>query len=214
MDAVLVPVKQLDAAKLRLDPALGPAGRRRLALAMLDDVLAAAAPWPLRVLVTPDTQVATVAEAAGWHVLRDPGWGLNDALAAGTAVAVEAGATALVILPFDVPLVTPADLEALFAARAPVVVARSDDGGTGALLRRPPRVIATAFGEASAAAHAAAAEAVGVEVETLRLPGLALDIDDVDDLRQLAASPSQGASARVARDLLSGGVRLHERNSP
>lgn len=207
MDAVLVPVKQLDAAKLRLDAALGAAGRRRLALAMLGDVLAAAAPWPLRVLVTPDSEVVGVAEAAGWHVLHDPGWALNDALAAGTAAAVEWGASALVILPFDVPLVTPADLETLFAARAPVVVARSDDGGTGALLRRPPRVIATQFGEASAAAHAAAAEAAGVEVETLRLPGLALDIDDLDDLRQLAASPSQGASARVARELLPGALR-------
>ncbi|HEU5002270.1 MAG TPA: 2-phospho-L-lactate guanylyltransferase [Actinomycetota bacterium] len=206
MDAVLVPVKHLDASKLRLDPALGAWGRRRLALAMLGDVLRAAAPWPMRVLVTPDAVVADVARTAGWQVLHDPGRGLNAALWAGTALAVEQGASALAVLPFDVPLVSPADLEALFAARASVVVVPSEDGGTGALLRRPAQVIATRFGEASAAAHTAAAQAAGVAVETLHLAGLALDIDDLDDLRRLAASPSEAASARVARELLSAGA--------
>ena len=50
---------------------------------------------------------------------------------------------------FDVqtfPLVTGQELAALFATDADVVVARSDDGGTSGLLRRPPGAIAARFG--------------------------------------------------------------------
>lgn len=202
MEAILIPVKHLDTAKLRLDGALGAAGRRQLARALLSDVLAAASLWPLRLLVTADAEVASTGRAAGWRAVEDPGTGLNGALAAGTQVAMDLGATALVVLPFDVPLVTAADLEALFAATAAVVVAPSADGGTGALMRRPPDVVRTQFGAFSAAAHEAGARAAGVAVTTMHREGLGLDIDDLDDLRLLAASASDGASARAARELL------------
>src|SRR2546427_201676 len=58
MEAILIPVKRFDEAKLRLAGVLGPGARRRLALSMLGDVLAAAAGWPLRVLVTSDADAA------------------------------------------------------------------------------------------------------------------------------------------------------------
>lgn len=202
MEAILVPVKRLEDAKRRLAPALRPEERHRLALTLLHDVLAAAAGWPLRLLVTSDAEAATLASRAGWQVVGDPGDGLNAALAAGTRQAVELGADALLVLPFDVPLATPEDLRLLFAISAQVVVARSDDGGTTGLLRRPPAGMATAFGPDSAAGHLAAAAAAGLHAEVVDSPGLALDIDNLDDLRRLAGSPGAAASAQVARELL------------
>lgn len=199
-EAILVPVKRLADAKQRLS--LGAEARRALSLAMLTDVLGAAAPWPLRIVVTADPSVAGTAAAAGWVVVDDPGTELNGAVEAGTLAAAERGAAALLVLPFDVPLVSADDLAALFAEDAEVVVCRSDDGGTTGLLRRPPTVVPTAFGPASAARHAATGRAAGLRVSEIRLPGLALDVDDLDDLRLLAATPSRSSAAVLARQLL------------
>jgi 2-phospho-L-lactate guanylyltransferase len=202
VEAILIPVKRLPESKLRLAGVLGPAQRRRLALSMLSDVLLAAAGWPLRVVVTSDPDAASMARSVGWSIVPDPGSGLNDAVAEGTSVTATAGATALLVLPFDVPLVTSPELEALFAIDADVVVARSDDGGTSGLLRRPPGAITARFGPDSASSHAGAAGIVGLRVESLRLPGLSLDVDDPGDLRRLAASGLDHASVKVARELL------------
>jgi 2-phospho-L-lactate guanylyltransferase len=201
-EAVLIPVKRLDGAKLRLSGPLDAEARRRLALAMLADVLDAAAAWPLRLLVTSDTEVAAAGREAGWSMVDDPGSGLNAAVAAGTRRAVERGAEALLVLPFDVPLVVPGELRTLFAIDADVVVARSDDGGTTGLLRRPPGVIGPLFGPDSARRHVAAAGAAGLRVTETRLPGLVLDIDDLADLERLAGSPSPGRTVALARELL------------
>ena len=143
-----------------------------------------------------------MARAAGWSIVPDPGSGLNDAVAEGTSAGASAGATALLVLPFDVPLVTRRELEALFATDADVVVARSDDGGTSGLLRRPPAAIAARFGPDSARSHAGAAGVAGLRVRSLRLPGLSLDVDEPGDLRRLAASALDHASVKVARELL------------
>src|SRR2546421_11650383 len=198
MEAILIPVKRFDEAKLRLAGVLGPRARRRLALSMLGDVLEAAAAWPLRLLVTSDDDAALAAEAAGWSVVPDPGSGLNAAVTAGTQRAVAEQAGALLVLPFDVPLVTPGELTELFAIDADVIVSRSDDGGTTGLLRRPPGAIDPRFGLASAAAHAEAARRAGLRVRSLRLPGLALDVDDPEDLQRLAVSARPNGSVQGA----------------
>lgn len=202
MEAILIPVKRLSEAKERLAGVLDPPARRRLALAMLGDVLGAAGGWPLRAVVTSDADAASLAIEAGWDVVGDPGTGLNGAVGTGTAALATAGATALLVLPFDVPLVTAGELAALFGSEAEVVVARSDDGGTTGLLRRPPEAIAPSFGPGSADAHARAAAAAGIRFASLRLPGLRLDVDDAGDLRRLAASPARNPSVRLAQELL------------
>jgi 2-phospho-L-lactate guanylyltransferase len=169
---------------------------------MLTDVLGAAEAWPLRMVVTADAAAASVARQAGWAVVADPGSGLNAAIAAGTAKGVAEGATALLVLPSDVPLVNAREIRSVFDADADVAVARSDDGGTTGLLRRPPQVIEATFGPDSASAHLQAGQRAGLRVRSLRLPGLALDVDTLEDLRLLARAQDGASSVKVARDLL------------
>jgi 2-phospho-L-lactate guanylyltransferase len=208
MNLALVPVKRLAAGKSRLAAALGRETTEALTLAMLGDVIDAihASQRADRVVVvTPDPDVGEAARAlrAEARVADDPG--LNAALdAAAGALADPAGA--LLVVLGDVAGATGADLARLFEAleRGPAaVLAPARDGGTAALLRRPPAAIPACFGEGSAKAHRAAAERGGVRFLELPLPSLAIDLDRSDDARALLASdaPAPRTRALLARVL-------------
>lgn len=200
MEAIVIPVKRLEAAKLRLATALEPDGRRHLGLGMLADVLRATEKWSGRFIVTSDVDAEAIGIAFGCQLIPDPG-NLNDAVADGIAAAVEAGAETVLVLPSDVPLVTPDDVSRMFSEDVEVVVAVSPDGGTNALRLRPPGVIRPSFGDESARLHAEAASEAGATVRLLTLDSLRLDVDDPEDLRRLAKSDSARQSVLLARQL-------------
>jgi 2-phospho-L-lactate guanylyltransferase len=201
-----VPVKDLANAKQRLVPVLTPARRRDLARAMLVDVLAAAlgaGPDPVLV-VTPDAEVADAARGAGALVLAEAvKRGHTEAVATAQAHAAREGFERFITVPGDVPLVTPDELRALWAAspagpRAVFVPSRSGFGTNAACLL-PPGLLPLKFGEPSFANHLEAARARGLEPVVLHLPGLALDVDGPEDLVALARSAGGGASVALAR---------------
>jgi 2-phospho-L-lactate/phosphoenolpyruvate guanylyltransferase len=191
----ILPVKALALAKQRLAPVLPPAARRELVLRMFERVLAAVAAvdrlGPILV-VTPDPSVADLAEAQGALVLREArAGGLNAAVRRGLARAAANGAARALVLPADVPLVAPCELNALLGnaaagggARTSLVPA-ADGEGTNAMLLDPPTALAPAFGPGSYVRHLAQALARRLDVEVLHLPGLAADIDRPVDLARL-----------------------------
>lgn len=206
--AAAVPVKRLDRAKARLADALGRAATGRLVLAMLGDVLDGllATPRVARVLVvTADAEVADFARAAGAEVLLREDEGPNAAVAAAEAAlppeSPESPGALLVVLG-DVPGAGPTEIGALAEALdglggRGVVLAPARDGGTSALLRAPAKAIAARFGEGSAAAHRALAKRTDVPLAECALPGLAVDVDTLDDLRALAAGPARAPRTRA-----------------
>ncbi len=122
------------------------------------------------------------------NVILDQGGGLNEAVAIGSRWAVDAGAEALLVLPADLPLLSTTDITDLLAMlplAAGGVVAPSKDGGTGALALRPPQLIQPAFGPQSAARHLERIRATGAEAAELYRSGLALDVDEPEDLALL-----------------------------
>ncbi len=146
----VVPLKALDRAKGRLAGALDPPDRRELTAWMFGRVVAA-----LGAATTVDDVLVVVGDAAGEALaarhgvrsLREPRPGLPQALAA--ADAATAGRPATLVVAADLPLARPEDLDRVCAAgrRDPgpaVVVAPTQDGGTGALYRRPAGVVGTA----------------------------------------------------------------------
>jgi len=178
----IVPLKALDSAKGRLATAVNARGRRRIVDRMLRSVLSACddcASVTDVLVVAGDEPAGRVAAAAGARVLIEPEPGLDAALATANAAASRARVTLVVAA--DLPLATGADLDRVFAAAAVagpvVVVAPTRDGGTGALLRRPPGIIATAYGPGSAAAHLRLAAAAGVPAIRVDVAGLAHDVD-------------------------------------
>lgn len=182
----VVPLRSPGAGKTRLSPTLDTDARAALAGAMLADVVAALRGADLEVVVAAGGPAAAAAASAlQVAAVVDPptARSLDDAVEhARRAVAPD---TALLVVQADLPLLRSADVEALLAAEAPVVLAPTSDGGTSALLRRPSSVIATAYGRRSADRHARLAHAAGVPVAVVDRPGLALDVDRLEDLDAL-----------------------------
>jgi len=112
--------------------------------------------------------------------------GLNAAVAMATAKLRALGVTTLCTLLSDTPLVTAADIEAVFAAlrteRGAVLAPSRDTRGTNIILRQPADVIPTRFGKRSLALHRLECDRVGVPCDLLHLPGPAMDLDEVADL--------------------------------
>jgi 2-phospho-L-lactate guanylyltransferase len=191
----VVPIRGLATAKTRLGPDLGPAARRALVEAMLGRTLIAtrdARSIAGTVVVTKDPEVAGLAQAHRATGLVEHAPDLNAAIVLGRSVAVARGATAVLVLPADIPGVSATAIDALVngaAARGSTAAAAGLVGlvtdrhgrGTNALLISPPGIIEPAFGEDSRAVHRAAAAAA--HAAWLELSGpLALDVDTPADL--------------------------------
>lgn len=200
----LVPLRGLEDAKTRLGAELDPEERLELVIAMASRTLAAtrdAAGIAGTVLVTADPAAAELAAAFGARTIVQRLPGLNAALREARAVAAQLGATAVLVLPIDLPAVSPAALEELLAdgagaleAGRPLVAVVPDRHarGTNALLVSPPTAIEPSFGEGSLAAHTAAAVAAGAVVRQHGGP-LTIDVDTGADLLVAEAAGIAGA---------------------
>ena len=138
----MVPVKGLAAAKTRLSPILSPGERRQLFVLMLEDVLTAlsmARGLAGVMMVTGDSEAMQLAARYGAEVLREEhGNGQSTAIAAAARALCDAGATAMLALPADLPLVTAAEINMLLAAHGPgpavTLAPAADRRGTNGLL--------------------------------------------------------------------------------
>jgi 2-phospho-L-lactate guanylyltransferase len=197
----IVPVGSLDGAKSRLGAVLDAEERLDLTLRLARATIAAAVAAERIdevLVITPDDVVRSLALELGARPILQRDSGLNHGVTAARDDAVAAGAEAILILPIDLPDVTPVAIDAVAATlddpRRPVVAIVPDrhGRGTNALLIAPPNAIDVCFGGDSRRAHAAAALAAGARLVELGGP-LALDVDTPDDL--LLAEPSLRAGA-------------------
>jgi 2-phospho-L-lactate guanylyltransferase len=199
----VIPVGTLEGAKSRLGEVLDPEERRDLVERLLRATVHAAVASPgidETLVVTPDPTVRQIALDAGARAIRQRSQGLNAGLREARDEALAAGATALVVLPVDVPRISVeaigALLEPLREPGRPLVVLVPDrhGRGTNALLLAPPTAIEFCFGGDSRAAHRACA--LDRKVRYVELDGpLALDLDTPDDLLLLERVGSPAAAA-------------------
>jgi 2-phospho-L-lactate guanylyltransferase len=192
---VVLPVKEADLAKTRLEPP-PPLTRAELARAMardtLETVCAAVAP-ALVAVVTSDPAAAASAGHLGARVVPDPGRGLNAAVQAGVAAVTRSGPVPVAVLLGDLPSARPQDLAtALVAASEHPRAVLPDADGTGTVLLTSLRGtdLVPAFGPGSARRHAADARVLELDLPRLRT--------DVDDARALAAVAHLGVGRHTA----------------
>lgn len=210
-----VPFRGPVGSKRRLAGLLDASERERLSLAMLADVLdvlLGADRIERVLLLTPSRDGVKVPAHERLRIMEEPradgGHGgsgnLNAALRHAQRLAQSAGASSLTIVPADLPLLTPSDLDALLDAGDTAACAIAPDRaglGTNALLLTPPTILAPSFGEASFVRHRHLAEAAGLKVPVVERPGLALDLDTPADVAALLAGHHAGRAAALLRAL-------------
>ena len=204
---ILVPIKNTSAAKQRLASVLDQPSRTRLAQAMLHDVLSALHSWEGRAkvgVVTSDPFAIKLAAEYRFEVIPDPdNPGETGAIEMATCMCVERGEDSTLVIPADIPLIQAWELEEILKhapAEGSVLVPAGDGRGTNAAYRRPANLFPLRFGNDSFKPHHAAALAAGKPCVVLKLPGLAVDVDNPADLQQLLSLPGETRAQRLARE--------------
>lgn len=198
----IIPVRGLERAKSRLGGPLDAEERVELVSRLLRRAVTAAVGSTRvagAIVVSSDPAALELARSSGAVPLADLDEGLNPALDLARCEALARGATAIVVLPGDLPWLTRETLDAVLAAAgdawtreaatlgaaagAPLVALVPDRHGTGTnvLILAPPDAVDFAFGVGSRADHAARAEAAGAVYVELGGP-LDVDLDTADDL--------------------------------
>ena len=183
---IVIPCKSLHMGKSRLSGCLDGRARRELCRKMLEQTLECAigvvAPNQI-LLLTSDSDAATIARHHSIATVPDLGNGLNSALeGARTALlASKAFEDALLILPIDLPFASPAAIRGALAHAGEVIIAADQCGsGTNLLVLRgaaAPR-FAFCYGAGSYALHLDQAHSIGFNVQELHDRRLAFDIDN------------------------------------
>ncbi len=202
----ILPIKSFDEAKQRLAQGLDPAPRRALVEAMFSDVLVALRRCQLVdqvLVVSSDHGAQRIAGGYGAQVLADDDQGHNAAAVRGVARALELGSRRALLVPGDCPILNPEELDQLIqrpiGPRSALIVPDRHGTGTNALLLTPPDCLTPAFGVGSRERHESNARAAGVEVETVTVASLALDVDTPEDLSTIEAAlrGSHGGAAHT-----------------
>lgn len=210
---ILVPIKNTANAKQRLASVLSQPERTRLAQAMLHDVLTALHNWknrPAAGIVTGDIYASNLAEEYGFEVIPDPeNPGETGAIEMATRLCVERGEGSTLVIPADIPLIQPWELDEIMrhAPKEGSLLAPAGDGrGTNAAFRRPADLFQLRFGNDSFKPHHTAALATGKPCVVLSLPGIAVDVDNPEDLHQLISLPGETRAQKLGREYASAGM--------
>lgn len=193
MRALLLPVKDLNNAKKRLVGALTSKERFALAEAMLADTIRAVrgVRYAEKIFIATNYEpVIRLAAENRWEILREQQQiSESHSVDAASKLCEQRGVSGLLRLPLDLPLIQSRDIDELLTAEchAPslVIVPSRDGTGTNAMLRTPPALFPSHFGNGSFARHLAEAESAHARVIVRRNPRLEMDVDDEADLRAL-----------------------------
>ena len=195
----VVPVRTIGGGKSRLGRALDAEERETLIVGMLLKELRVLAGWggcEQVHVVSPDPGLMPLADAAGARPILQPGDGLNEGIRLGRSAALRLGATAVLVLPADLPLLSAPALDRLRDAAdaalaagssRPIVVVVPADArrGTNTLLLSPADIIEPSFGPESLERHLRSAAEAEASVQVVTEPELAFDLDTPQDLARL-----------------------------
>ena len=186
----IVPVKPLRRGKSRLAKILTEDERTDLNKRLLAHTLETLSEIPeieQVLVISRDQGALSLARDHGARTVQENGAPhLNVALTRATIIAKEYATRGVLIVPADLPLVTPDDVRVMLdkVKDPPVVIVAPDrhKEGTNALLVCPAGLIEYDFGPGSFERHCDRAINAGARLEVVELDSLALDMDLPEDL--------------------------------
>lgn len=189
----IVPVKPLRRGKSRLAVLLSEEQRTCLNRYLLEHtltILNKISGIEHTLVVSRDPAALALTRSMGGRtVLEDGAPQFNTAIKRATIVAQAQGARAVFILPADLPLIEPSDLEALLSkgVNPPVVVIAPDRrlDGTNSLLINPAGLIEYGYGLGSFQRHCQRAKEAGARLVVVNSERIGLDLDLPEDLEMV-----------------------------
>jgi 2-phospho-L-lactate guanylyltransferase (CobY/MobA/RfbA family) len=164
-------------------------------------------------VISNDPTVWEVAKNFGVSVIKEPSQeDVNASVEDATKTCIAWGASTILVVPSDVPLITTVDIDFIFSYRGEfqtcsfnekgkaettsyppsvILVPSLDRKGTNAFLRSPPDIIPSRFGYDSFQAHIAEAEKQKTPYQVYELPSVMLDIDFPEDIRRFLSKESE-----------------------
>jgi 2-phospho-L-lactate guanylyltransferase len=187
----IIPVKTLASSKKRLAKLLTVNERIKLSEAMLYDVLHTTCSCRRIsnvIVISKDERVLTIAGEFGATVVREENeLGVNAAVALADNICRKADAS--VVIPQDLPLILPSDIDMLCSSangkNCVIITPSHRYDGTNALLRKPPTVIKTHYDEDSYEIHVKTAKEHKVPVKIVINRRLMLDLDEPRDITHI-----------------------------
>jgi len=189
----VVPLKNPTDAKQRLSAVLRAAERAALMLAMAEDVIVAlqgARGLDGILLVSRAREAQDLARRHGIDCWAEAaGSDLSESVqAAGGYLVANRRAKGTMIVPGDVPLITPADVEAVLTDHDQLTLVPDADGdGTNCIVSTPPNLIRYRFDGHSFKPHVEAAYGIGITPRIVRSEHFGVDVDSPQDLRNVLA---------------------------
>lgn len=192
MHWIIIPFRGAGTAKSRLAESLSDEARQQVARAMFQHVLnvACEVAGAKNVLVTsPCTSAIRTARRAGANGIKEKLSGLNEAVDAARAHLHQRGALTVTVIAADLPLLKASNVAALMrCVRDGFIGIAPDRHGSGTnALALPVRVpFRFQFGPESRYYHQMQGRHQGFTTRLLRQPGLASDVDAIEDLDLLS----------------------------
>jgi len=208
----IVPVKPLRRGKSRLANVLTEEERTHLNYTMLVNTLkalTAVKEIDCVIVVSRDTGVLALARDFNARTVQEDGsLNLNLALQNATVIAQFFSAESVLILPSDLPLITPDSVRKIIepGGNPPVVVISPDRrmDGTNALLINPTGILEYSFGIGSFQRHIEQARRYNIRVELCNIPEISLDLDlpeDLDYLREIEKSRIPQCNSKFSKNI-------------
>jgi len=204
----IVPVKSFERGKSRLASMLDIVKRVKLCELLLDDTLTTlrnAYAISEVIVVSSDRRAHGISDKHGARFLKEnEERGVNKAIAIADSYCNEAGADATIVIPQDLPLLVPYDINMIcesakgydkYMAICPSL--RYD--GSNALLRRPCMLIETYYDNNSFDMHVKAAKEIGANLKIILLRRIMTDLDTVEDAENLMNEPTMARSVLYLR---------------
>ena len=208
----IVPVKPLRDSKSRLSHILSPDERATLTRKILGhtlEVLEDAKGIFRTLVVSRDPAALKVARQYGASTFSESErQDLNMALTRATHIAVAQQANSILVLPSDLPFITPEDIEMMITGvemasgngngngyhvqkRAITICPDENEEGTNALVLSPPTGFTFRYGSDSFQNHINEAERIGMSQRIIHAPGIKFDLDTEEDWQTYVAMTSE-----------------------
>lgn len=197
-DWLVVPVKSLRHGKTRLAEVLAPAQRRALMDQMLVHILAQAAQYPgldKTVVVSGCSETRERAVELTACAIAETGYGLNAAIRQAQLAVRQWGASKMLVVPCDLPMLDSSDLWQLSLSGKPGLIGIASDRrgiGTNGLCLDPKLEFIFQFGDYSYRSHVESANRLGLKYDAVDCLGLAFDVDTPEDLAEWYRAKQSG----------------------